>query len=304
MNGQDRIITVHNDTIECKILSISSTHINYEETIGNRVVGKFVPVSEVSEYHRNATKRDVQKPGRPKPFKDRSVPPYTSSSRHWQAGVRTGFSLLTASTAAAENEVANLGLPRNEVEDYYKKLKQGMHLVADIHYLHNDISELLNMGWGFKYRLSSFSSDMEVIIPVQSYVYSPFAISEKMYVNYWGLSYIMQHRLGQDSKFKLEYETSFGYVHYRDEARFGGNPAFSLNNSLATGNTIGADLGFSFAWSPLNRLSVNAGVNYFVAVIKYLTVSNRDGSNTVELDKANYEHLSHLNCLIGVQFYF
>ncbi|MDR1182470.1 MAG: hypothetical protein LBL13_10885, partial [Bacteroidales bacterium] len=52
MNGQDRIITVNSDTIDCKILSISETHLNYEQSEGEHAVGKFIPVSQVLKYYK------------------------------------------------------------------------------------------------------------------------------------------------------------------------------------------------------------------------------------------------------------
>ena len=53
MRGQDKIITVLQDTIHCRITSISSTHIQYEQKVENLgYVGRFIPAEQVSEYLR------------------------------------------------------------------------------------------------------------------------------------------------------------------------------------------------------------------------------------------------------------
>ena len=61
VSGQDRIITIQNDTIHCRILSISPAHIHYEQKAENEyVVGRFISAEQVLTYLRGQT--DSQKP--------------------------------------------------------------------------------------------------------------------------------------------------------------------------------------------------------------------------------------------------
>jgi hypothetical protein len=283
MNGQDRIITVRNDTVECRILSISPTHLNYEQRSGKRIVGKFIPVSEVAEYYRASGSRDVK-------------------FRHWQAGIGFGGSYLTASTVEPENIlVMETGMPRDKAEDYYRKYRTGMQVNARIHYLFDVGSDILDIGTGLKYRLSSFSSQTDLVLETyQPYVYTPFSINEKVYINYLGAPFIMQLWLGQNHRFRLAGEISAGYVHFRGEARFKG----LQRNLLATGNTFGGNAGIIFAYCPLDYMSVNIDANYFSAVLKRVKFSDGIVSETVNLEKNNYENLSHLNCSFGIRFHF
>ena len=56
VSGQDVIITIWEDTIFCRIKSVSSAHIQYERKIGNRqVIGKFIPMDDILEYYRNSS---------------------------------------------------------------------------------------------------------------------------------------------------------------------------------------------------------------------------------------------------------
>ena len=48
ISAQDKIITIQNDTIHCRILSVSPTYIQYEQTAENGfVTGKFIPTEQV-----------------------------------------------------------------------------------------------------------------------------------------------------------------------------------------------------------------------------------------------------------------
>jgi hypothetical protein len=303
MDGQDKIITIHHDTVECKIISVSSTHINYEQTDGVYTVGKFIPVSEVLEYYKSSENRsikNVSKVSKPEPPGQLHWSRFDALPfRHWQAGIQLGGSYLTASSAVAENILVNAGIPKADVSDYYKKLRQGVYASANILYL---FDTGIDVGIGMKYRLSSFSSKMDVTLAAQPYIYIRIMESENIYLNYIGLSSIVQHWIGQNRKFKLSYEVSSGYVHLRDEIRI--DNLIAKNNSLVTGQTFGGDIGFAVDYYPVDFLSINANINYFVAVFRQLRFSEQGYSEVVMLDRDNYENVSHLNCSIGIQFHF
>jgi hypothetical protein len=296
-NGQDRIITVHNDTIECRIRSITQTRINYEQTGGNYTVGKFIDLSEVSEYRRGVTQQNAD---RPEAFRlPDSSGADVPASRHWQAGLRFGGTYRVASSKDAENSLVASGIPYADAKFFYSRLKSGVHAGGNIHYVFDGPVSSMNMAAGVKYKLSSFASDLTAMVPagLDYYRYN-VAISEKIYLNYVGFSYIQRQWLGQSRKFNLECEASIGYVHYRDEARL------SEINMLATGGTVGSDLGVSFTFCPLNYLSVNAGANYFIAVFKQLTFNDGTNIQTVNLQKEMYENASSINYFMGIQFHF
>jgi hypothetical protein len=296
MNGQDKIITISHDTIECKILSISSTHLNYEQTSGDHIVGKFIPVSEVAEYYKGSGRRNMLNV-------DNStvtlrLRPESFRFRHWLAGVGSGGSYLTASTVEAENVLVNEGIPRNNAENYYTKFRNGVQVNANIHYLFDIGNDVLDMGIGLKYRYSSFSAQMDAMLTTQSYVYLQYAINEKAYINYLGLSYILQHWLGQNRKFGLACEVSAGYVSFRDETRS------EQYNFLGTGKTFGLNAGIIFAYYLFDYMSLNVDFNYFSAVLKRLNVSDGVSSIVVEFEKGKDNNLSHLNYSLGVRFHF
>jgi hypothetical protein len=297
--GQDKIITTHNDTVECRIVSISSTHINYELTVDGYTVGKFIPISEVAEYNMGTAKPVAKEANKTIPIQ--YVPPKRASLKPWQMGTQFGGSYLTASTADAENALSNLGVPSDESRAYYKKLKHGMHLGVTVRRLFETIDGETNMGMGLKYRFSLFSSNLDVMVP-QWYLYYNFAETENIYMHYWGLSYFVQQWLDKGHKFKITSEISGGFAYLRDEVRFD-NPVIN-DNMLATGKTLGADGELFFSYYPLDYLSINIGGGYFISKFREFTFSTGNKVQTVSFDGDDVEDYSHLHYSIGIQFHF
>jgi hypothetical protein len=304
--GQDKIITTHNDTVECRIVSISSTHINYELTVDGYTVGKFIPVSEVREYYTGATRQSAQyahRTGKVQYSRQHSFMFF----KPWQMEVRFGGSYLTASTLIAENSLSGYGISSATAHDFYQKLRHGMHLGVNVRRLFDVFDGRVNIGVGLKYRLSSFSSRLDVMLP-QSNVYYRFAVDENVYLNFWGVSHFVQHWLGQGQRFKLTYEIASGYVRLRDELRFDESQAVMpydvWSNILSQGNAFGSDAEVTFSYRHSKWLSVNVGAGYFATVFRRLTVSNKYDAVSIKLERGKYENASHLNYSAGIQFHF
>jgi hypothetical protein len=290
VRGQDRIITVQQDTISCKILSITSTHVNYEQKIGNKqVVGKFIPVEQVLEYYINTQSEVIN---RVDPYKVRLAHP-------WRIGLQAGGGYLLASSANAEKALQDQGISKSQAKDYYKRLKNGFQLSGDIHYLINE-----ELGAGLKYSFFTSSADIDFFANTGDGInYVCMGESERIYVNYVGPSIFTQYWIGKSKKFRLTQELSFGYVHYRDEVKFD-QDLYSSDNLLATGKTFGGTIELSCEYYPLSWLSVGANAGLFAATFKKLDVSNGYESATVDLDKNNYENMSRIDYSIGFRFHF
>jgi hypothetical protein len=304
MNGQDKIITIDNDTIVCRILSVSDTHLNYEQAEGKYTVGKFIPVSKVLAYYKNAVKPQSEtvpdKRNRPAKL-DSPDTPSNSKLGHWQFDILFGGAYVLSLDDV--NNASNIEIPADKNDDYNKKLRNGMFLGAGIYYFVDLPSKTVSIGPGIKYRLSSFSSSLDAMISVPPLYYS-FAIKENVYLSYYGISSAIQGWLDAKHRFKLAADISFGYAHYREEARFDETNAFPVNNILATGNTTGADVGVSFYYHPLKYLSISANTGLFRAVFKHMTITDKDQRQSVDMDDNNYLNASQLNYSIGVQFHF
>ncbi|MDR1169306.1 MAG: hypothetical protein LBK97_00535 [Prevotellaceae bacterium] len=302
MNGQDRIITVDNDTIDCRILSISETHLNYEQPEGKYTVGKFIAVSQVLKYYKGETVKSVSsRRVKQRPVgRDMSSPAF-KSGRHWQTSVQFGGAYLLASSD--ESGLSDIEIPASEIDNYYRRLRNGMYFGASVHYIPVPL-RFGDFGAGIKYRLSYFSTHLDAMIPSYYSSYYSLSENERMYISYYAVSSFAKIWLGNSHKFRLSAEASVGYAHYRDETRFDKTNTYLIDNFLLTGHTVGMDVELSFSYHPLKYLSISANTGCFAAVFSQMTYTDRTGSETSQLDSDHYENVSQLNYSIGVQFHF
>jgi hypothetical protein len=316
MNGQDKIITVDNDTIICRILSVSDTHLNYEQTEGEYTVGKFIPVAKVLEYYKNTVKQDVLE-DRPYEETDKTVQSYLSSypdlyshpkvRRFWRLNALFGGAYILASTKDDERSLLNIGIPASEVKKYSRQMKNGILFGADIYrFIDNPKFQFGGFGIGLKYRLSSFSSRLETVIPM-SMQYHSFAENENIYVSYYAISSITHWWMDSEHKLNLSTDFSVGYAHYRNEMRFDETNTYIIDNGknlLTTGNTVGLSAEVSLSYYPVEYLSISANMGFFAAWFRDLIITDGTQSQYIHLDDNNYLNASQLNYSIGVQFHF
>jgi hypothetical protein len=313
MSGQDRIITVNNDTIECRILSISSARINYEQDAGDYTVGKFIPVSEVSSYYKGVARNS----GSPQTGRqsERQNP---SLSARWLSEVRFGGAYLTSSTAGEESDLINSGISEDDAKDYSKKYRHGIHLDAKICYIPEIFDGNINLGVGVKYKFFTFSSnidemikspykDMAYVMPFIDLMNFQFLANNRVYLNYAGVVFVARQWLDTKRRFNLMCDVSAGYLYYRHEVSVSSGLYMFIGlpptiSALETGHTIGADFGLTFAYHPLERLAITAGANFFVAKLKNMDTRISDAS--VEMAEPTPINLSNLNYAIGLRFNF
>jgi hypothetical protein len=303
MNGQDRIITVNNDTIECRILSISSAHINYEQTTGDYTVGKFIPISEVSSYYKGVARKKTQD------SKIQSERQNPSLSTRWLSEVRFGGAYLTTSTADEESGLTDLGISKDDAKNYVKKYRHGIHFDANICYMPKIFDGKINLGIGVKYKFFTFSSNIDEMIksPYMDIMNFQYLENNRVYLNYGGVVCVAKQWLDTKRRFNLMCDVSAGYLYYRHEGSASSGLFMSVGlpptiSALETGHTVATDFGLTFAYHPLERLAITAGANFFVAKLKRLSTSmSYTPDGTVEQDPIN---LSNLNYAIGLRFNF
>ena len=306
VRGQDKIITIHRDTIHCRIISVSSTHIQYEQKVDNgSVVGKFIPAEQVSEYLRNSQQKknnSLDRTGSQKP----------KPAHRWLIGIYAGGGSLLASTANDEKEMIDMGIPKSQAKDYNKKLKHGWSMNSDIHYMFSD-----NFGLGAKYSLftSSVRKDFTIAINNMFPEFACMGMKEIQYIHYAGPSTLFRQWLDDNHQFQLTETLSAGYLHYRDETRMDPNQytfiysniygaPVAIYNILAEGKTWSANFGLSADYFPMSRLSVGVSTGFMYARLTKVNISTKEATQTVELDKKEYQSLARLDYSLSIRFHF
>ena len=326
VKGQDRIITAQNDTILCKIVSVSLNQIQYEQRgVNQSVITNFIQMRQVKEYHFSLNLQDTppvagtvtppvtqaiinrqpQAPPRVKQFKE----PF----QRWRIGFQAGTSHLLASSPQSEKSLQDLGVSQSQIDSHYRRLRDGIHAGADVHFLLTSF-----FGVGLNYSLFNTSVQMDYLVKGSSYgnipTYYTMNVKEKTYVNYFGPSIVFQHWLDRNHRFRLNEELSVGYVLYREEDRF--DPYQYISgityphidakgyNRLVEGNTWGGKAQVSLEYYPISQLSIGANAGIFGASFKTINVSDKETSTKQKLDKADYLNMSRVDYSVSLRFHF
>jgi len=293
VSGQDKIITIQNDTIHCRVLYVTPARIQYEQKAENGfMIGKFIPTEQVLEYYQNPQPAEINPYNRPN---RQALKP----SRRWMVGLQSGASFLIK-TSESEYNLINRGMSQLQDEGFYKQLKRRWHLHADIYYLPYDY-----FGWGAKYSFLTSSAQKDVVMKSNdNYLpsYLCVGMKERQYIHYAGPSVIFRQWLGKSHQLLLTEPLSIGYVHYRDELRM--DAIFSSDNGLVEGNTWGATCGISLDYFPLPYLSIGVNAGAMYSRLSKLKMSDKHSTTTGKLDRHYYQSLSRIDCSLGIRFHF
>jgi hypothetical protein len=333
--GQDKIVTTQNDTIFCKVLSVSLEFIKYEQKINNQApVENSIPMKQVQEYslgprtgdaslassgntqviQPSSTFPDLNRKKVTKtfqtPVKKPKAPSFDSFSR-WRFGVQGGEAYLINSLAHSRQAMKDLGVfPAAQADNYYKKLRKGISFDADVHYL---ISQPVGIGVKYSFFTSSVQMDYTVrdnnsVIPT----YLTASEKENFYLQYVGPSVLFQQWLGGNHKFRINEQLSAGYFIFRYEERFDPyqyvfvNPNTGANqySVLKKGNTFGGNFQLSLEYYPVRELSVALNAGVFPTTFRSLKVSDNSTSYTQNLGKSHSLDLSRVDVSIGIRYHF
>ena len=284
------IITIRHDTIFCKIKSVSSTHIQYEQKTGYRtIVGRFIPKEQVLEYYMNIQSSKTNRNLRT-----------SKPSNRWIIGLYPGRSSLLASDDI--ESMTDLGIPKSQADEYSRRIRHGWNINGDIHFLITDF-----FGLGAKYSMFTSSAQQNFTIKINNY-YPEFlymGMKENLYIHYAGPSFLFRQWLNDKRNLQLTESLSAGYVHYRDEIR---QTQALINtlipNCLAEGNTWGASAGLSFDYYPQSWLSIGVKAEFMYACLTKINLSTKELKQTIELEKKDYEYLTRLDYSLAVRFHF
>lgn len=283
LSGQDRIITLNNDTIVCKIKKVTGSYIHFDVSTQGVTTSGRVPRSGVLSY-------TVSSP-------EASVPVYevvkTRSSGGLRLGLNGGMGYLTSSSKQAEEAMVSLGLTEEKARSYYSDLKTGWYGSADAIWMINQ-----KYGAGLRYKFFNTTATTEGYFYPGDGVNLYYSIfGENIYVNYAGASIFYREPIGEKENWSLYASFSLGMAFYRNESEI------FYGNYLITGNTLGLDgsLGLEYRITPV--ISAGAEFSIFAGQIRKFNLTDGEMNETVELEKDNYENLARAEVSVGIRFY-
>jgi len=283
LQGQDRIITLNNDTINCKINRVTRNDIYFDLTTQGVTTTGRIPLADILTYSINPAATQAL----------RYKPAMTGSFPRLRLGISGGAGYIISSSETAEESMVLWGITPDDAESYYRNLKTGIYGSSDITWMLTQ-----RIGLGLRYKLFGTSGSVEGFFDPQdgfNIFYSTY--SEHIYVNFAGASLLYSEPLGSRQKFRIYAAWAAGVALYRNEAE-----SFQ-GNFLITGNSFGMDgaLGLEYLINP--SLAVAAELSTFNALLKKIEMTDGSETETLELEKENYENLSRFELSLGIKFY-
>jgi hypothetical protein len=284
ISGQDRIITINHDTIDCRITRIARDAVCFDiMTKGVKTSGQ-LPASEIYSY--NIMPSSVQERGTR----------YTAgiATGRLRLGLNGGSGYILSSTDDAENELIAMGVSGLKAEAYYRDLKTGFSGSADATWVFS-----FGYGAGIRYRFFNTAAVTEGSFDAGDGINILFCdYRENIFTNYAGVSLFYQEPVGKKKQFSLYSSLSLGMAFYLNMLEF------FTDNLVITGNAPGMDgtIGIECRLTPV--ISAAAEASVFAATLKKIEITDGEQKESVELPEENYENLSRMEFTLGIRFYF
>ena len=278
--SQDRIITMNNDTIDCKVNKITNNTIFFELTARNVKSSGKIPLSSVLNYTISG-----------KAAQEEPIAFEIIQFERFRLGLNGGLGYLLSSSKRAEEAMVSQGLTTDQAQSYYRDMKSGMNANADLICLITP-----NFGAGVKYRFFDTSDNLEGFFDPQDGVHLIYGTyGEKIYVNFIGAMAFYQQYIGSQKSFLVNSACSFGFTNYRNEAEY-------LNEYLLlTGKNFGLDYNIGLEYCINRNFSVGIDLSFFYSSLRKVKVTDGTTTTTVDLEKDEYENLTRLDLSIGIR---
>jgi hypothetical protein len=281
--AQDKIITISNDTIDCKINRVSPNAIYYVIIANNdKISGKMALRNVLSYNILNLSSEDISENAN------------RNKEDRMRLGVSIGPGYLIGSTKEAVDQMVGQGFTTSQAKTYYNDMKLGTSVAADLYFL-------ISPGYycGVKYKFLYNYCNTEGFVDPQDNVNLYFTTySEKIFVNFYGASIYYQKKAGSKKPLMLNSTVSVGLTTYRNEA------GFLESYYLLTGKSPGGDFTIGFDYFIARRISIGTELSLFISSIRKMKISDGFSTSTIKLEKENFENLSRMDLLFGIRIFF
>jgi hypothetical protein len=296
--GQDLVVTTLGDSLNVTITSVKKRSLEWSKIVQGRSVSFSLPMTEVSFFQRDyfsrlAWSKKEKPPVATEPLPEVSAPPSDlylpalypvfsdppPSPRKLnypkiRAGLRGGYSMLTAISVSQYSSVAR---------SHINKLRHGYHFGADFAYFPGK-----HIGVGVMYGLYGASAQTDNVYGMNLLTgqIGVGPVIDNINMHFIGPSLNSRFFTGRRGN-SLNLDFSMGYVHYVNNASF--VDRFRFDSST---------FGFSFS-AGVDRvisrnITVGLGVSYAYAVLDHFDVQYGNTNRKISLSGDNRQNMSRL----------
>lgn len=270
MFSQDLIVT-DGDSINCKITKVKADNIYFTFKHKNEIRNTLLPLSRVKAYQYDFYKTSEVPEGKVVREED---------FQHFRIALNGGYSYQTAKIA--ENVPADF-------KDYIKKIKSGYHFGGDITYYFTE-----PLGFGLKYYLFKSSNSLDDVYLEDNQGNRHGRMSDDLTITYIG-PYFSTRIFNHDKSNAFLMNLSLGYLGYS-------NNKVLIDNYKMTGSTMGLtfDLGYDIGLA--KNLSVGFQLSFLTGTLFKYNWNDGTTTQTVKLEKGEYEGLNRIDFSVGLRF--
>jgi hypothetical protein len=203
---------------------------------------------------------------------------------HWRLAVNAG---LTYNMGRIDESMDS------HLQTYYKELKTGTQLGADVTYFFNQSS-----GIGFSYYILSSGNSLDgvTLSDANGSVFAQGVMRDDIQLSFIGPMYSGRLVTGKNKNNAVFANVGLGYVGYTDKT------SLSTYYSNITGSTLGIlySIGYDHALSKTTSLGVQ--LSYVAASLWQYDQFDGTTKTHVQLDKDNFMTLGHVEISVGLRF--
>ena len=301
INAQDRVILLSGDTIKCSIYKENKKYLYFKQNSkGVSTKGK-ISKTGVAEwtYQRaslNQVTSDSQKTSgllTEEILTGQKEPKKTGNENPFRVSVNIGAGLLVGNSENSVEDLQNQGVPKEDAEKYVDDLVVGNIGKFTLQY------QISKYYWlGVIYNGFYSEANMLTHINYDDYNYLYGEMGEKTFVNFVGPSFLYESKFGRNKRLGFHSSYSIGPVFYRNEVEV------MRQQTLLTGVALGQnlDLGLEYFIKPCWAISLDASL--FSSILKKMSVETNQYTETIDLEKEQYNNLSRFDLSVGVIFYW
>ncbi|PRX53113.1 hypothetical protein [Flagellimonas meridianipacifica] len=273
-SSQDLIVTKQNDSIQCKILRVKKDIIYFVFKNKDEFQSTSIPVDDIIDYRKSF-------------YESNQIPKESLPDYNEYAGFRFAFNGgYSYDPGRLNSNTINLGF-----EDFYRELRSGYHLEANITYY---LSK--NIGLGIKYNIFKTSNSIENVGFIDTDGSDIIGtLANDITVSFVGA--VLSYRFpGKKSKNAFILNSSIGYLSYRD------NQVLAIPVNVK-GNNLGFsfDIGYDFLLAERLSLGIQAGATS--GRIRELEITGDSGTSLVRIpDDERPSGSARLDFSIGLRY--
>lgn len=265
-HAQDLIVTSAGDSVNCKIKQFKNQCIYFSFKQNNEVRNTLIQISSVVSYKYNY-------------YKNSEIPEETAIENkiysHFKLAITAGFGYRIASVAD--------NLP-SAYQDYLDDSRGGPHIDVDLIYFFKE-----KYGIGLKYSYFNVRNNADNLsLPGGGYG----DVIDNIKLKFIGPIFSLR-KLNATKRNALYMNFMIGYLGYKDDGMLDSN-SVTLNGSTAgLGYDIGYDIGLS------KNSSIAFQISYLTGTLTQYEMKMGSQTQTIKLEKENYENFGRLDFSAG-----